>query len=376
MSQTSLDVIENFFGEALLEEHVAALQTAPEEQILELFSRLNDGWVAWFDERFDKGLTPDQHYFLGEGRDSTTILPLEKYKQLSLYFPVIAVPDPLEVVIDKHLLLAKTLGLVTLDSLRHDLTLGATRLMQIAPLVRAQAVALVPSAQIAATEGVQSIARNRCSVHDSSGLDPEVEVLAVAEGICSMAAYWPLASTDWLWGRLRSGGDLLAQELAQCNVAVAQAVAEFDVPSARRLNIRDILALRANEEAFAEFRQAFGLAMRESLDQSRLHGSSLGEQYFRDRLRPHQERCNALAKTSGAFDGALIPAGAAFAMGGLSWLLIGDNPLATPEKEMTLLIAATATPATWFVADRVRRLVSGKHPGSAVYAALVDLGCA
>jgi len=85
VSPSSLDVVEQFFGEPLSEEHIGALKDTPDEQVIDLFGRFNDAWIGWFDDRFDKGLTPDQHYFVGEARSEVEPLPLEKYKQLALY---------------------------------------------------------------------------------------------------------------------------------------------------------------------------------------------------------------------------------------------------------------------------------------------------
>lgn len=373
MSQTSLDVVEKFFGEPLNEEHTKALAGAPEEQVIELFGRLNDAWVAWFEERFDKGLTPDQHYFVGEARSEAEPLPLEKYKQLALYFPVIATPDPLEAPIGSHLVTAQIIGQVIPESLRDDMLIGLTRLVEIAPLVRAHAVALVPTVQVGLSEGVQGIARREIEVNGSDASNQATKALALATGVCSMAAYWPVASTEWLWKQLQTGGEYLARELGRCNLPVAQAVAEFDVPSVKRLQMRDLLSLRANEAAFADFREAFGVAIRESLDQSRVHGRSFGEQLFRDRLKPHQERCNATARGASAFDGMLMPAGAAFAVGGLSWLFsTGDNPLASIDNLEKALINVVAPGTAWLAMGQVQRLVSKRHPGRAVYSALVD----
>jgi hypothetical protein len=373
LNPSSLDVVERFFGESLSQEHVQALEGAPDEQVVDLFERLNDGWLAWFDERFDKGLDPDRHYFLGEADSEVEPLPLEKYKQLALYFPVIATPDPIEALLGSHVLTAQLIGQVTPEAVRADMRVGLARLVQIAPLVRAGAISLVPTVQVLLSEGVQGVARREIEARGSEPEDRTTEAFALATGVCSMAAYWPVASTEPLWRRLQAGGQCLARELGRCNLPVAQAVAEFDVPSIRGLPMRDLLGLRANEASFAEFREAFGVAVRESLDQSRTHGAGFGEQFFRDRLMPHLERCNATAKGTSAFDGMLLPAGAALAVGGLAWLFsTGDNPLASVDNLEKALINTVSPGAAWMAMSFVQRLVAGRHPGRAVYSALLD----
>ena len=373
MSPSSLDVVERFFGEPLSEEHIGALKDTPDEQIIDLFGRFNDAWIGWFDDRFDKGLTPDQHYFVGEARSEVEPLPLEKYKQLALYFPVIATPDPMEARLGSHVLTAQMTQQVLTASVRDDMLIGLTRLAQIAPLVRAQAVSLVPTVQVLLSEGVQGVARREIHASGSESADPTTESFALATGVCSMAAYWPVASTGPLWRRLQAGGTHLAEQLGKCNLPIAQAVAEFDVPSVSRLQMRDLLKLRANEASFADFREAFGVAMRESLDQSRVHGPDFGKQFFRDRLRPHQERCNATAEGTSAFDGMLLPAGAAFAVGGLSWLLATvDNPFASFDNLEKALINVVAPGAAWLAMGQLQRLIAKRRPGNAVYSALVD----
>lgn len=370
VNRISLEVCEQFFGESLTDEHVSALETAPEEQLVELFSRLNDGWVAWFDRRFDKNLAPDQHYFLGETLNEVEPIPLEKYKQLALYFPSIATPDPLEAPLWSHVQMARLLGEVMTNDLRADMVQGLKRLVQIAPLVNSGAVDLVPAVQVRLSEGVQDIARQWLE-----GDAPPMEAFALAMGVCSMAAYWPVASNSKLWDLLRSGAQTLSDELGLCNVSVAQAVAEFDVPSVSRLTVAQLIELRANEAAFADFRGAFGVAIREALDQSRVHGVSYGREVLLERLTPHQDRCNRSAKNTGIYDGMLLPAGAAFAVGGLSWLFsTGDDQLTKFENLSKVLINVGAPGAAWLLMGRLQRLISARDPGLAVYSALINRG--
>lgn len=370
---SSLDVVQNFFGQELCEAHLSALKGAPDEQIDDLFVRLNDAWVEWFERRFDKGLTPDKHYFLGEPRDALEPVALNKYKQLALYFPSIATRDPLEAKLLTHLHGAQTDGSRLRDELRRDLLLGIESLMQVAPLVRAGAIELIPAGQVVMSHGVQEVAQRevRSERFSAGAVDDVVEEFALATGLCSKTAYWPVASTDRLWTRLHSGGKNAVSELANCNISISQAVAGFDVPSVTRIELPDLLRLRANEVAFSDFRETFGVAIREAMDENLAHGQKYAEEVLRDRLKVHEARCNERATS--AFDGMLLPGAAALMVGGLAWVLAtGDNPMGSWDNFEKLLLNTSAPGIAWLVLRVLQQRHRPTDPRQAVYAALVD----
>lgn len=380
MTDTSVSIIDDFFGEPVTRAHVERLSDWPEDQLIDLARRLNDGWNAWFAGRFDQGLSPDTHYFLGETRSEIEPLPLPKYMQLALYFPSIAAPDPVEATVGTHLQLAQITGSILPDQLRSDLAQGLERLMQIAPLVRAGALSLVPSLQAGVSHGVQSLAQRELGATALATGRSRQELseaqdaaFACATGICSMAAYWPVASTAELWRRLREGGMRIAREASAHNLPVEEAVTELEVPSVTKVPIDDLLRLRANEAAFSDFREAFGVAIREARDQGHTHGPHFAYQVFRDRLMPHQARCTAVATRTNAFDGVMLPGGAALAAGGLAWMLgATDDPTQGFEHLSQLLINTVAPGAAWIAMSAGLRAAQPINPALAVYSALLD----
>lgn len=370
---SSLDVVEEFFGQELSHAHLSALKEAPEEQIGELFERLHNGWVDWFGNRFDKGLTPDKHYFLGENISSVEPLPMSKYKQLALYFPSIATRDPLEAKLNTHVQVARAIGQIWPGQLRGDLISGVEALMEIAPLVRAGAIDIVPASQAGMTAGVQDVARREVQSERTSGDDEDdfAGVFGLATGLCKMMAYWPVASTETLWKRLDLGGKQFVRELARCNIPITQAVATFNVPSVSRIELSDLLRLRANDEAFSDFRETFGVAIREAMDQGLKHGQKYAEDALRDRLKPHEARCND--RPTSAFDGMLLPGAAALMVGGLSWILAtGDNPMSSWDNVEKLLLNTSSPGIAWLILRVLQQRHTAADPRRAIYSALID----
>lgn len=370
---SSLDVIEEFFGQELSQAHLSVLKEAPEEQIGELFDRLNNGWVDWFDHRFDKGLAPDKHYFLGENISSVEPLPMTRYKQLALYFPSIATRDPLEAKLNIHVQVAQAIGQIWPGQLRGDLISGLEALMEIAPLIRAGAIDIVPAGQAGMSEGVQDVARREVKSERTSGDDENdfAGAFGFATGLCRMLAYWPVASTEPFWKRLDLGGKQFATELAHCNIPITQAVASFNVPSVSRIELSDLLRLRANDEAFSDFRETFGVAIREAMDQGVKHGQKYAEEALRDRLKPHEARCND--RPTSMFDGMLLPGAAALMVGGLSWILAtGDKPMSGLDNVKNLLVNASAPGIAWLILTLLQQRRTAADPRGAIYSALID----
>lgn len=371
MYPSSLDVVRKFFGEDLNASHIDAVRGMPDEQVIELFARLNDHWVEWFANRFDKNIEPDRHYYVGEHVSAVDLLPLNTYKQLALYFPRIAVRDPLEAGLSTHCTTAQLFGQVLPAPLRADLLEGLTLLEQIAPLVRAGALDLVPTAQTNMTEGVQNLARQELDAAAAWG-DKLSEEFAVVNGVCSMCGYWPVASTEMLWQRMDTGWRRLARELTSCHLPVVRAVATFNVPSVSRLAVADLIKLRADDAAFAAFREDFGVAMREALGPAAAGDEAFATEILNSRLRDKQDRCNQAAKRTSAFDGLILPACAALAVGGLTWAVGGVNPFSSLAQLQALLINAGAPGAAWYLADQWQRHGRTPDPRIAVYSALID----
>lgn len=377
---TSIDVVEKFFGGPLDEELFSLVAQAPDDQFVELVDLLSESWNRWLDLRIKADAMPDGHYFIGETHSGLEPLPLEKYKQLVMYFPSIAAPDPLEAPLATHVLMAQVFPQVLSQALRQDFLKGLRRLMEVTPLVRTGAIELVPALQARLSDGVQEKARNTVAALGTRAAQPSVDEsveslddFVWATGLCTLAGYWPVAASDALWARLRQDGQWLATELTRMHSPVEEAVAVFDLPSVSRVPTEDLLRLRANEAAFADFRDAFGVAMREAADQGRVHGDHFAVQLLRDRLMPHQARCEGVAKGTSAFDGLMLPAGAALSAGGLAWALAtGDDPMLGFENVKKLLIGMAAPGIAWLSMREAQRRFSKRDPALSIYSALID----
>lgn len=377
---TSIDVVEKFFDGMLNQELFDLIAQAPDDQIVELVHQLSEAWNEWFEVRFDAGAKPVSHYFVGETHSGLEPLPLEKFKQLVMYFPSIATPDPMEASLGTHLQMAQLRGLGFTNTLRQELLKGLERLVEVAPLVRIGAIELVPALQARLSEGVQTRARSTLAALSASAAEPSIDDSVeslhgylFATGICTLAGYWPVAASEALWARLRRDAQWLSSELTLMHSPVEEAVAVFDLPSVSRVPTKDLVSLRANETAFADFRDAFGVAMREAADQGRVHGRHFAGEVLRDRLKPHQARCEGVAKQTGAFDGLMLPAGAALTAGGLAWALAtGDDPMLGIENVKKLLIGTAAPGIAWLSMREAQRRLSTRDPALAIYSALID----
>ena len=73
-----------------------------------------------------------------------------------------------------------------------------------------------------------------------------------------------------------------------------------------------------------------------------------------------------------AFDGLILPACAALAVGGLTWAVGGVNPFSSLAQLQALLINAGAPGAAWYLADQWQRHGRTPDPRIAVYSALID----
>ncbi|SDQ73191.1 hypothetical protein [Paraburkholderia tuberum] len=379
MENSSLDVIESFTGEPLDDAIATQLSTGPEQHIIDLVLRLDKFWDAWLTAQAAPDHSPEMFYFLAGSQYETQILPVSYYKRSALYFPTIAMPDPVEVAIAVPMFAWAATDMVDATALREGFAQGVRMLVEIAPLIRAGAVEMVPSTHASLSRRAQAIARetSRIAVEDEKDIQSasyfELQQYACATGVCTACAYWPLASSRRLWERLDAGADDLAKR-TRGDVTVEKAVAQFDLPSTALVPLNQLLLVRADEQSFSDFREAIGVAFVEAARVATQDGAEYAVKYVREQLELRRAQCETAARRINALDGLLLPTGAILTAAGLSWAL-GFSPIKGAPELTKLATDALAPGAAWLAARLFQELspkVKQACAAAAVYGALVE----
>ncbi|NKK29633.1 hypothetical protein [Rhizobium leguminosarum] len=195
---------------------------------------------------------------------------------------------------------------------------------------------------------------------------------ALASSLCAQTLHWPLAGSQQLWSRLQSAPALVEGKKPKQD-GFAQAVAEFEVPSASNVGMKDLLSLRANEASFADFREAYGLAVFEAAELARRGGGGdAAVTLLRDRLEGHRDRCVAAVRRISALDGLLMPTGAMLGAAYVNYSL-GVLP-STPADFIKLGVELAAPGALWLAVRLSQALMAGvsNDHAVAVYGALIE----
>jgi hypothetical protein len=375
----SLDAFEHFVGEPLAEDTLERLLTGPDDHVVELGFSLSSAWDDWLTERFESAdrsasdplfLQPDFH------RGVTSAVTEATCKRLALYFDKIVIADPVEVAVASRMMVWSAINAIDLDAYRQELRTGYEALQRIAPLLRTGALVLAPLAQAGFRPEVQEHARreiNAVSSPSDAATSESATEFALASALSSQLKQWPVAGSEQLWRRLQSASTILKSRKPHQDM-LAQSVAEFAVPSASKVPMHDLVALRSSEAAFAEFREAYAGAMLEAAQLARQQGGAVAaETLLRDRLQIHRDRCVAAAERTPALDGLILPTGALFGAGLVNYSL-GVLPTGAPE--LTKLATELAAPgALWLVVRLIQALKgawSGHNSAAVVYGALLE----
>lgn len=166
----SINTIQALIGEELTEDWVHLLVKAPFEHLLELLNALSPVYYDWLENEISQSEahegTKTTHYCIDPyPREIPWNQWAEKYKQLLLYYPSIAIPDPLAQTLHPFITLAhlfKRLGFggfpVDEADLRQRLNDSMSVLVQLRPFLQDRSIILQPSPFVIDYEIVQSAA--------------------------------------------------------------------------------------------------------------------------------------------------------------------------------------------------------------------------
>lgn len=402
---TSLGIIEDFFQQEASEEICSGIERLPSEQLWVLLERLDTMYDLWLGKRLGKidlaassdrstPIRTFQPIFTGMDYFYRPEL-FERWLRCSLlYYPgPVAMPDP---VGGADLRLARTgrpgFDESTAYAARETLIRGLRATMDLRPLISRGDVVLVPEISVErAFDSVRTyfdiLEAMHLSQDDSemfTSLDVELARIhpAIIRRIYEMdeltnrimPAPWEdeafgqdlewaydLPIARWLWAgaemefspvaadervqeKLDVGIQSLARVTSQTDIEAAVMFARFQIPGPDSASLKQVVALRQNEEVFHEFRSTFEYVLRQTsqaapadqgifdLEFRRHAEATLNAE--RRRILSNRERSPVLAKMlTGSFlfgaagiESAITkqpPVGSALAAsaGGLAWLL-------------------------------------------------------
>jgi hypothetical protein len=374
MYESSLDVIESFLGEKLTPEGIRSLAQAPEDQIIHLAYMFDSAWDKWRSTHLSYRSEPDNPLYLADSYRKESVLQKKHYNRLALYFEKIGVPDPVDASISARLMLWAATSMVHPEDLRLEMIRGVERLLDIAPFVRSGAMILVPYDQLITYGEVQALADKSYTEFELQKFDPHTPQGLVARtyygvtAVAAAASFWPLTGTPELAERMNRETAALQQKVKSKDIVMQHAVARFDLPSALKVPIDDLLRLRASEEAFSEFRRKFGLAMTQAIPIYERDGDFVAQEYLKDQLKPASEACVKAAKTISSTEGFLVPTGSELTATSILWM-------AKLPVDKTFLATIAGLGIGWLgysLLQRMSRSNKDARSAAAVYGALLE----
>lgn len=374
MSESSLEVVEAFLGEKLSPEGIRSLAQAPVDQIIHLALMFDSAWDQWRSARLSHQCEPENPMYIADSFRNKSILEKKHYNRLALYFEKIGVPDPVDASMSARLMLWASTSMIHPEDLRQEIISGIERLLDIAPFVRAGVMILVPYNQLVACREVQALADKIYTELETQKFEPNT-----AQGLVSCtyygvtaasaaASFWPLTGTPELAERMSRETAALQQKIQGQDIVMQHAVARFDLPSALKVPVDELLRFRASEDAFSEFRRIFGLAMTQAVHISERDGSFVAQEYLKDQLTPASEACIKAAMTIGSAEGFFVPAGSQLTATSILWM--ADLPV-----DKTFLSTIAGLGIGWLGYNLLRRMSQSNkeaRSAAAVYSALLD----
>lgn len=281
---------------------------------LQIAQRVSNGNVVY--HCFD----PHQH---NRGWDKW----LTRFKQALLYYPNVTVSDPLANVIWPVITSSRLLGDYPLrdrneSKLRSHIFDSLTYLAEMAPLIKDKSFELVPSPFVPDYEIVQSNANKEFFVEPGTDTPSQVVYGRAGEGedlqhqdeisaqgvriwghICALLDYTPVAGRKAVKGVLANGyenGALRVNDVASAH-SIIHDVMRYQVPNLSGISLQDVISLRTNERAIAEWHsalRAFTNIFRDAITKEELPFGSKMSRTSEALLRPCLERLENMIRRS------------------------------------------------------------------------------
>jgi hypothetical protein len=384
----SLEVIERIIGDKLSLKEAERVAGAPEEQLGELLGQFAEVWYGWLEDQAIKlRIIAGSPLYLPSGADyddrrNPLIMSLASYKRGALCFPTVAVPDPLAGALHGAIEAADLTGRFPLDKTRDAFRSGLLRLAEIAPLIRAGALSLVPNQFGGLHPIIQGHAKQELkNVTDDDQQYwhqlirrrfPEAEERDVEFGARHMSdefalalawvaatGAWPVTNTPHVFDRISSGFSRAEKDGKAVGIEVARAMTTFQLPDTSRVDVELLSKLRLNDENFADFRNQLELALIRA-QSSAGDNPEVFKSLLREELTQAAEKCRAKGSFASAIGGIGVPALSTLSIAAVK-IGFGDLNIADPNK-LAIAAAEVAAPgAVWLMAEAIAALSSEKR---------------
>lgn len=379
----SVEAIENFIGEELTADWVQSLAEAPFDQIIALLDALSPVYYDWLENKIaafksngDSKRKQTYHCVDPYPRELSWEQWLIRFKQLLLYYPSITIPDPLAEALWPYFTQAAVLGSVSVNEaeLRHKLKEAVGILLKLRPFVKNHGFVLLPSPFVLDYEIVQTRTREEIRMlvgeqketyyrnlyeiaeqeyeTDKGGTELLVGGVKVWGQVCALLDLTPIAANGLVQDILkREYGISNLRRAASAENRVSQALMQFEVPKLSKVELSDILSLRKNEDAFREWRVAFGqvldLVQKESPKDQKGFDAEI-RVAAETIMTPLSEQLKSKVKSSPAMEKIFVP----------SALTIGAGLVAFTAFDASFpaaaLVSAGISPVGW-VAEKLNR---------------------
>lgn len=368
---SAIDIIEDFAGEELTDDLVSSIIRWPKNQTAQLLSELNIYYSNWLNDESNANSSDDPNFLTyAELNDFQWDQQIEFYKKHLLYFQKVSVVDPLASLVWKMagFLFTKE---ETQQMFDYELfpVLGLLRTLR--DSVKKGDITLVPFAyagfqvQDEAREVLnilekdpdymknimQKLNDNNLNIHFIKSVLDQVQLQGQ---LCKRLNLAPVATNVVSKAMIEEdyGRNSKLLKVPAQNNRVSSVLFQFEVPGIKKATVSEILNLRNNEAAFAEWRISFGQLMdstraEEPKDQAQFLVEF--KQKASDILTPKLSAINSALKSS-AVEKILMPAsvtlGAGFAV----------YSLTAPETRYPIgsIASASFTSVAW-VLDKLNK---------------------
>jgi hypothetical protein len=360
------------------------LAGAPDDQLGFFLSKFATKWYGWLEDRaIGQRAIAGKPLYLSSGidfiDDANSVMSVSAYKRAALCFTEIAVPDPLAAALHPAVEVGNLTGAFPIEKTQCAFRDGLLRLAEIAPLIRAGAFVLAPSAFCGLHPIVQSRAREELQNASPQELqfparfDLDDFAIAVALAACTEA--WPIATRPGVFERIEKGLSAAARKGKSLDFEVARAITSFDLPDASQVDAQLLAKVRMDNRRFAEFREKLDLAI--------VDGAKIAEDnpelfaiFLKDHLAAAAEECRKAAHFSPALDGVIAPTVAALSIAAAKFG-VGEGVDLNNHAKLLAAVSEIALPgAAWFITQVARAFVSpevrGKRRLARLYGSLTE----
>jgi len=339
---TVISALEAFLGDELTSTTAARLADAPSDQLAKLASEyLIPYYYDWLENETESRLndeTPIFHCvdpYPKKSYDDRALL--NRVKALVLYFPRVAIPDPLADVLWPAAIAAQLTGLLgdmpgalgQEGPMRRQMRLALHFLADIKPLVAHDDVRVFPATFALDHPAIHDRAREEMAAFRSLSADlrakyPETDERLIGAvkawgWVCAKCDYTPVAGAQWVKDVLRAEIDVQRSlhkrpergGLPRVDLSIAATLSADGLPGVSQAPLDDVVWLRRNEEAFEEWRRDLREVLRLVWESDPGTPQQFEVEFARaveDRLTPRIAALKAKTGGSSALTKLLLPA--------------------------------------------------------------------